>query len=568
MAEDVSTSFKALAELSEKLETTKKRLVMIDAVSEFLGHLASKEVEPAVSMLLGRPFPKWSPRTLEISWATLSEIIRRITRIEWDVFEEAFRETGDIGSATKKVFENSRLTKQAVLFEQALTLLEVRHSLESVAEAVGSGSREKKERLITALLGRCSPVEAKCLVKVLTGEMRTGFHEGLMEQAVSKAFKVPLKVVREATMIMGDVGEVAAIAETEGAQGLAGKGFTVFRPVNLMLAQMANDVAEALNLHGGRTAFEYKYDGARVQIHKSDDEVRVFSRRLTDVTDSLPEVFRMVKENIKASEAIVEGEVIAVDHVGSPIPFQHLMRRFRRVRSIEDMAERIPVRLFLFDVLYLDGKSLISTPYMRRRQILVEKAGQIPLTKQIVTDNVQEAQTFLEKAMSEGHEGLMAKAVDSGYTPGIRGKRWLKIKPILETLDLAIVAAEYGYGRRHGWLSDYYLAARDEKSGEFLPVGKTFKGLTDAEIIEMTNRLKELTVKVERGKVLVLPRVVVEVAYNEIQRSPTYECGMALRFARITRIRDDKNPEDVDTIQRVREIYENQFLKKGRYTTG
>jgi DNA ligase-1 len=162
----------------------------------------------------------------------------------------------------------------------------------------------------------------------------------------------------------------------------------------------------------------------------------------------------------------------------------------------------------------------------------------------------------------------MAKALDSGYTPGTRGKRWLKIKPILETLDLAIVAAEYGYGRRHGWLSDYYLAARDEKSGEFLPVGKTFKGLTDVEIIEMTNRLKELTIKVERGKVLVLPRVVVEVAYNEIQRSPTYECGMALRFARITRIREDKNPEDVDTIQRVRGIYEKQFLKKGRYTTG
>ena len=170
--------------------------------------------------------------------------------------------------------------------------------------------------------------------------------------------------------------------------------------------------------------------------------------------------------------------------------------------------------------------------------------------------------------MSEGHEGLMAKAVDSAYTPGIRGKRWLKIKPILETLDLAIVAAEYGYGRRHDWLSDYYLAARDEKSGEFLPVGKTFKGLTDAEIIEMTNRLKELTIRVERGKVLVLPRVVVEVAYNEIQRSPTYECGMALRFARITRIREDKDPDDVDTIQKVRDIYERQFLKKGRYTTG
>ena len=207
------------------------------------------------------------------------------------------------------------------------------------------------------MLSRCSPLEAKYLVKVLIGDMRTGFHEGLMEQAVSKAFQTPLKLVQEATMIIGDIGEVAAIAKTEGAEGLARKGFVVFRPVNLMLAQMADDVAGALAEHDGRTAFEYKYDGARVQIHKSGDKVRIYSRRLTDVTDSLPEVVEMVKGNVKASEAILEGEVIAVDHSGSPIPFQHLMRRFRRVHSIEDMVERIPVRLYLFDILYLMGRA-------------------------------------------------------------------------------------------------------------------------------------------------------------------------------------------------------------------
>jgi DNA ligase-1 len=212
--------------------------------------------------------------------------------------------------------------------------------------------------------------------------------------------------------------------------------------------------------------------------------------------------------------------------------------------------------------------SLIAVPYTQRRLLLAEHAGQIPLTVQLVTDKVEEAQRFLERAMSEGHEGLMAKRISSGYAPGMRGKNWLKIKPVLEPLDLAIVAAEYGYGRRHEWLSDYYLAARDVETGEFLPVGKTFKGLTDAEIIEMTKRLKELAVRRERGRIVVLPRVVVEVAYNEIQRSPKYECGMALRFARITRIREDKAPEDVDTIQKVREIYERQFLKKGRYKTG
>jgi DNA ligase-1 len=319
--------------------------------------------------------------------------------------------------------------------------------------------------------------------------------------------------------------------------------------------------------HGGRTAFEYKYDGARVQIHKRGDEVRVFSRRLTDVTQSLPEVVEAVKTNIEASDAIVEGEVIAVDDNGYPIPFQHLMRRFKRVHEVRGMAEKIPVRLYLFDILYLNGESLISLPYVQRRKVLAENAGEIPLTTQLVTDKKDLAETFLNKAMDAGHEGLMAKKLDSPYTPGTRGKRWFKIKPVLEPLDLVITAAEYGYGRRRGWLSDYYLAARDVATGEFLNVGKTFKGLTDAEIIEMTKRLKELAVREEGNRVVVLPKIVVEVAYNEIQQSPKYKSEMALRFARISRIRDDKSPEDADTIGKVREIFERQFAKKGKYKT-
>lgn len=561
------TPFKALAELGEKLEATRKRLVMIDLVADFLKSLEDQEAEPAVSMILGRPFPKWSQRTLEVSWATLSEIIKSISGVEWSVFDEAFSRSGDVGSATKMVFENSRVKRQAALFEKALTLIEVRRSLEAISDAVGYGSREKKERLIEALLSQASPVEAKYLVKIFIRGMRTGFYEGLMEQAVSKAFQIPLKLVQESGMITGDIGEFAFIAKTQGMEGLSKIGFLVFRPVSLMLAQMADNVAEALKEHDGMTAFEYKYDGARVQIHKSDDNVKIFSRRLTNVTGSLPEIVQMVRENIKAREVILEGEIVAVDTEGFPIPFQHLMRRFKRVHSIEDMVEEIPVRLYLFDILYLNGKSLISSSYLQRRQALTENAGEIPLTSQTVADSVEEAAQFLRKSMDAGHEGLMAKKLDSPYTPGIRGKRWLKIKPVLEPLDLVIVAGEYGYGRRHGWLSDYYLAARDAETGEFSPVGKTFKGLTDAEIIEMTSRLKELAVKKEHGRVVVVPKIVVEVAYNEIQRSPKYECRMALRFARITRIRDDKTPEEADTIQRVREIYEKQFLKKGRYGT-
>jgi DNA ligase-1 len=229
------------------------------------------------------------------------------------------------------------------------------------------------------------------------------------------------------------------------------------------------------------------------------------------------------------------------------------------------MAQRIPLTLYLFDILYVNGESLITLPYTERRQILSQNAGEISLSKQLVTDKAEEAAGFLKEAIAAGHEGLMAKKLDSRYTPGSRGKKWLKIKTVLEPLDLVITAAEYGYGRRKGWLSDYYLAARDPETGGFLDVGKTFKGLTDAEIIEMTRQLKESVIAEGGHRVVVIPKIVVEVAYNEIQRSPKYRSQMALRFARISRVRDEKTPEEADTIGKVREIYEKQAESKGRY---
>ena len=561
------TEFKDLSELCEKLEATQKRNLMTSMAAEFLRKLSDEEVEPAVSMLLGRPFPKWDPRTLDVSWATLSGIIRRLTGVGWAEFSAAFRQTGDMGASTRIIFESSRATRQVALLERPLTILEVRRVFEAIAEASGQGSRERKERLIGSLLGRASPLEAKYLVKIMIGEMRTGLHEGLMEAAVSKAFSVPLGKVQTASMLTGDIAEVAAICSVKGIEGLSRLGFRVFRPVKLMLAQTAGSPGEALREHGGRTAFEYKLDGARIQIHKSEGHVRIFSRRLTDVTRSLPEIVEEVKREVAAREAIMEGEVIALGRDGSPLPFQHLMRRFRRVYSIERITEDIPVELHLFDLIYLDGESLIEMPYVERRRRLEETAGGILLTKQIVTDDPAEAERFLEEAINCGHEGIMAKRLSSPYTPGIRGKHWLKIKRTLEPLDLVIIAAEYGTGRRHRWLSDYHLAARDEETGEFLMLGKTFKGLTDREMEEMTRRLRRIAVEERGSLVLVKPRIVVEVAYNEIQRSPKYRSGMALRFARITRIRDDKGPGEADTIQRVRRIYEEQFKKKARFPT-
>ena len=558
------TEFRSLAELCEKLGGTTKRTLMVNYVADFLKQLQPEEVEPAISMILGRPFPKWDQRVLEVSWATLSTIIKRLTNVNWKDFREAFSKTGDIGDATKIVFEASKIRKQVTLFEKPLTVLEVRHTFENIAETAGYGSRERKERLVETLLGEATSLEAKYIVKILIGEMRTGFHEGLMEMTVSKAFDISLETVQTASMLAGDIGEVASIAKTRGKEGILKLQFRIFRPIKPMMAQMAEDVNEALAEADDAMAFEYKLDGARIQIHKSNNDVRVFSRRLTDVTESLPEVVQLAKDEVKAQQAILDGEVIAVGEKKSPLPFQHVMRRFRRVHEIEEMTKRIPVELQLFDVIYLNGQSLINLPYIERRKKLTEIVGHILLTNQIISKDPNEAEQFLKEALNKGHEGLVAKKLDSPYTPGIRGKRWFKIKRTLESLDLVIVAAEWGYGRRHNWLSDYYLAARDAETRQLMIIGKTFKGLTDQEIIEMTRRLKEIAIREEPHRVVVVPKIVVEVAYNEVQKSPKYECGMALRFARITRIRDDKTPEEADTIQRVREIYEKQYEKKAR----
>ena len=534
-------------------------------VASFLQKLGDEEIEPATSMLVSRVFPRGDQRVLEVSWATLNKIIREVANVSSHMLSNAFAKTGDVGDAAKCVFEKGKTRRQVMLLQNQLSILEVRRTFEKIVETTGAGSREKKERLLRTLFSSATPVEAKYLTRILLKEMRIGFQEGLMEQAVAKAFNIPLEVVQKTNMLTGDIGQVATLGKLEGTDGLLKVGFKIFRPIKPMLAQMATTVTEVLKKHGNQIALEYKLDGARIQIHKSRDTVKIFSRRLTNVTKSLPEIVQQVRSSVKASTAILEGEVIAIGKDGNPMPFQNLMRRFRRIRNIESVMKKIPIQLYLFDALYIDGENLIDKPYNLRRQLLKIVAGTIPLTEQIITSNAKVAERFMKASIKSGHEGLVAKKTDSLYTPGMRGKRWFKIKETLEPLDLVIMAAEYGYGRRHGWLSDYYLAARDIESGDLLQVGKTFKGLTDAEIIKMTKILKELVTLKEGHRVVVTPKIIVEVIYNEIQRSKTYKCGMALRFARISKIRNDKNLEDVDTIQKIRKIYEEQFKKKSRY---
>ena len=350
---------------------------------------------------------------------------------------------------------------------------------------------------------------------------------------------------------------------TQGAPALERVSLLLFVPIKPMLAEMADDARQVLAEHKGGTSFEYKFDGARIQIHKKDDKVRIFSRRLTDVTDSLPEIVDFAKTKVKASEFLIEGEVVATGAAGKPIPFQDLMRRFRRVHEIDDMAGKIPLKLYLFDALQVNGKTLIDQPYTDRWKILSQIAPEERLAPRIITSDVEKVEGFMQSALKEGHEGLMAKSMTSNYSIGARGKKWFKIKPA-DKLDVVIIAADWGSGRRVGWLSNYHLAVRDGETGEFLVIGKTFKGLTDVEFESITKRLQEIKTRDGRYTVYVKPAIVAEVAYNEIQKSPRYKSGFALRFARISRFRDDKGPEDAVTLQRLQQLYEKQFENKAR----
>src|SRR5947199_3843126 len=389
---------------------------------------------------------------------------------------------------------------------------------------------------------------------MLLGEMRIGVVEGVLLDAIAKASEVPRQLVRRAHMLHGDIGDVAKIAMTEGSVAIEKVGLRLFIPVKPMLAEMAESIPPVLAEHKEGSAFEYKFDGARIQIHRKQDQVRIFSRRLTDVTDSLPEIVDYAKAKVRASEFLIEGEVVALGEGGKPVPFQDLMRRFRRVHGVDDMVEKIPLRLYLFDVLQSGGKTMIDFPYTERWKAFSTLVPEESLTPRIVTTDPHVAEIFMQSALKEGHEGLMAKSRTCDYSAGARGKKWLKIKPA-DRLDVVIVAADWGSGRRVGWLSNYHLAVRDDETGEYLVVGKTFKGLTDVEFEMITKRLQELKTKESKWTVHVKPEIVVEVAHNEIQKSPRYKSGFALRFARIAKFRDEKTREEADTIQRLRKMY-------------
>jgi DNA ligase-1 len=557
------SSFEEFAAVCQSLSQTGSRLQMADLVGEFLARLDADEAEIAARFMVGRALAQGEEKRLQISGRAIWKIVAAMTGTE-EQGEDIYTSAEDFGDAIGMM-----LKMRASEPEPTLTIREIAAKFTEIADIEGPRSRARKLAELTSMFERATALEGKYLTKILIREMRHGMSEGLMLEAIAKMAQRPVADVRRANMLEGDVGRVVrdlrgesgATSNDADVPGPAIERARAMKPLKPMLAQPADEIADAFSILGADFALEHKLDGARVQIHHASGVTRIFSRRLNEITQSLPEVVEQMS-TLGERNVIFDGEVIAIDAEGNTLAFQELMRRLGRRREIERARAEMAIRLYLFDLLALDGELWIDKPYTERIAALTEIAQSvgIELVGRALPKSLVEGEEFYRDAIEAGFEGVVAKSLASKYTPGARGRGWLKIKNA-RTLDLVIVAADWGYGRRKGWLSNYHLAARDEAGGGFAEVGKTFKGLTDAQFEAITERLLALKIEDAHGTVTVRPEVVVEVAYSDIQRSPQYASEMALRFARIVAIRDDKRAEEADTIATMLHDYQRQAVK-------
>lgn len=513
------TLLAAVVDASARAAEISSRLAKVRALADCLRRFAPGEIETAVAFLSG----KTRQGKLGIGHAMLREI------------------RGGSGAA-----------------QPSLTLKEVDSAFAEIAAIGGKGAAAERARRLAALFQRTTRDEQDFLTRLIAGELRQGALEGLMLEAVAAAADLPLTDVRRAAMVAGGIGAVARVVLAEGAAGLGRFSIRLMQPVLPMLAQPAEDTAAALEALG-TAAFEWKLDGARVQVHKAGAEVRVFTRNLNEVTAAVPEIVEIVRA-VQAHDAIFDGEAIALRADATPYPFQVTMRRFGRKLDVEAMRRELPLSVFFFDCLHRDGEALVDARAEERFRALSDILPSGVIIPRLVTSDRRAAEEFFENALRHGHEGVMAKAPDAPYEAGHRGSSWLKVKRAL-TLDLVVLAAEWGHGRRKGWLSNLHLGARDPASGGFVMLGKTFKGLTDRMLEWQTRELLAREIARDAWTVYVKPDLVVEIAFNEVQESPQYPAGLALRFARVKAYRPDKRPEDADTIESVRRIHAAQLAR-------
>ena len=499
-----------LVETSQRVASTPKRLEKIDAIAQLLAHAHGEEIEIAVAFLSGQ--------------------IRQ----------------GRIGAGYAAIREAPGSPSPNATLE----LAEVNRVFESISTTSGNGSQRRRFELLQNLFTRATEAEQHFIIKLLAGELRQGALEAVVVDAIAKAARLPSERVRRAVMLAGSAVSVARAALEQGEAGIKQYDVQLFRPIQPMLAQSAEDLEEAL-AELGEAALEFKMDGARVQAHKSGDDVAVYSRALNDVTSAVPEVVELVRA-LPAHDLILDGEILSLQPDGRPQPFQVTARRFGRKLDLDRMRAELPLRPFWFDLLYLNGGSLLDEPQKRRFDALTLLARD-SLMPHLLTSDAAHASEFLDQALARGHEGIMAKATSALYAAGSRGQSWIKVKRA-HTLDLVILAAEWGSGRRKGWLSNLHLGARDTEKGGFAMLGKTFKGLTDEMLQWQTQELLKLEIGRDAYTVHVEPKLVTEIAFNDVQISPRYISGLALRFARVKRYRTDKTAAEADTFETVRKI--------------
>jgi len=546
--------FMDFSKTCEKLEGISGRLDMIDIISRELPGLSADELPVYVRFVMGRIFPDWSSQKLGIGPNLLYEATGYVAGITKEQVIEKINATGDVGRAVEELLA---VKSQITFFHEELDLLRVYAALIRIASLEGKKSQREKLLAVRNLLGNAHPLEGRYLARIMLEELRIGVGEGSVRDAIAKAFSVDSALVEHAMQALNDMGEVARLARV-GPAALQDVQITLFHPVRMMLAQQG--AIEDMVREHGEVAAEFKYDGSRFQFHKKGNWARMYSRRLEDVTGALPDVIEQLL-GATDHDVILDGEVIAIKD-GKPMPFQSVLRRFRRRHDVAEATEAIEMVPRVFDILFLDGETLIDLPLGERRKKL-EGALREDLAPQVVSADTAVITKTYEDALAAGHEGIMIKVRSSPYLPGQRGKNWIKIKPEVDTLDLAVIGAEWGEGKRAHLFGSFLVACQD--AGKLVPLSRVATGFSDEQLAEVYDLLKDTVTKKSGKEVTFEPTLVFEVGFSELQASQNYEGGYALRFPRFIRLRDDKDIPDIETLDGIRERYRRQATSAQAY---
>ncbi|WAC06171.1 MAG: ATP-dependent DNA ligase [Methanoregula sp.] len=531
----------------ERLEKISGRLEMIDVISRELPGLSPDELPVFVRFVMGRIFPDWSQKRLGIGPNLLYEAIGYVAGVKKEEVVEKINRSGDVGKTAEDLLAAK---SQMTFFHEDLDLIRVYDELTALASQEGKKSQREKLLSVRRLLANAHPLEGRYLARIMLEELRIGVGEGSVREAIAKAFGVDSVLVEHAMQALNDLGEVARLAKL-GPGALSDVRITLFHPVRMMLAQ-SGSIADMVAGHGA-VAAEYKYDGSRFQFHKKGNWCRMYSRRLEDVTGALPDVIQQLL-SATDHDVILDGEVIAIKD-GRPMPFQSVLRRFRRRHDVAEATAEIKLVPNVFDILFLNGETMIGLPLSERRKSL-ESTLKFFIAPQVVSDDPIIIEKTYQAALDAGHEGIMLKVLSSPYSPGQRGKNWIKIKPEVDTLDLAVVGAEWGEGKRAHVFGSFLVACQDQ--GRLVPLSRVATGFSEEQLAEVYELLKDSVISKSGKEVTFEPVLVFEVGYSELQVSPTYTGGFALRFPRFVRIRDDKDILEVETLDMIRERYQRQ----------